>query len=188
MQFAYDVVIIESHFSPPSRSSWCKFQCRQTTRSDRNRMLVGRIWSADFSDWQRFLSLSLSLLISSAKHRTFEAMPRRRSIVRPSVRIRTDILALKHLSRILGHCNNPALPFCLFCGRGIFSFSVLKHWLWCEKQEVLGCCNVLESYWRALERGYLIPNWLCRLRSFLPSWPAAIFARGNFCNWRVRPF
>ena len=29
------------------------------------------------------------------------------------------------------------------------------YWLENEKQEVLGCCSVRESYWRALERGYL---------------------------------
>ena len=66
-----------------------------------------------------------------------------------------DILALKHVSRIFGHCNNPALPFCLVCGYGISSCSVLKYWLENEKQEVLGCCNVREFYWHALERRYL---------------------------------
>ena len=53
-----------------------------------------------------------------------------------------DILALKHVSRIFGHCNNPALPFCPVCGCGISSYSVPKYWLENEKQEVLGCCNV----------------------------------------------
>ena len=66
-----------------------------------------------------------------------------------------DILALKHISRIFGHCNNPALPFCPVCGCGISSCSVLKYWLWNEKQEVLCCCNVRKFYWRALDRGYL---------------------------------
>ena len=54
----------------------------------------------------------------------------------------SDILALKHVGRIFGHCNNPALPFCPVCGYGISSCSVLKYWLEKEKQEVLGCCNV----------------------------------------------
>ena len=57
--------------------------------------------------------------------------------------------------RIIGHCNNPALPFCLVCGRGISSCSVLKYWLENGKQEVLGCCNVRESYRPALDQGYL---------------------------------
>ena len=66
-----------------------------------------------------------------------------------------DILSLKHVSRIIGHCNNPALPFCPVCGCGISSCSVLKYWLRNEKQELLGCCNVWESSSRALEQGYL---------------------------------
>ena len=57
-----------------------------------------------------------------------------------------DILALKHVSRILGHRNNPALPFCPVCGRGISSCSVLKYWLENEEQEMWVCCNVRESY------------------------------------------
>ena len=48
-----------------------------------------------------------------------------------------DILALKHVSKILGHCNNPALPSSPVCVRGISSCSVLKYWLGNEKQEVL---------------------------------------------------
>ena len=74
-------------------------------------------------------------------------------------RSRADILALKHDSRILGHCNNPALPFCPVCGCGISSCSVLKYWLGNEKQEVLGCWNVRKFYWHALERGYLMQGW-----------------------------
>ena len=66
-----------------------------------------------------------------------------------------DFLALNHVSRIFGHCNIPALPFCLVCGRGISSCSVLKYWLGNEKQEVLGCCNVRKFYCHALERWYL---------------------------------
>ena len=50
-----------------------------------------------------------------------------------------DILTLKHISRILGHFNNPALPFCPVCGRGISFWSMLKYSLENEKQEVLGC-------------------------------------------------
>ena len=57
-----------------------------------------------------------------------------------------DILALKHVSRIFGHCNDPALPFCPVCGRGLSSCSVLKYWLGNEKQELLGCCYVQKFY------------------------------------------
>ena len=74
----------------------------------------------------------------------------------------TDILTIKHVSRIIGHCDNPALPFCPVCGPVISSCSMLKYWLENEKQEVLGCCNVRESYWRALERGYLLTNGVFR--------------------------
>ena len=42
---------------------------------------------------------------------------------------RADILALKHVSRIFEHCNNPALPFCPVRVCGISSCSVLKYWL-----------------------------------------------------------
>ena len=63
-----------------------------------------------------------------------------------------DILALKHISRIFGHCNNPALPFCMVCGCDISSCSVLKYWLQNEKQEVLGCCNVRKFNGHALAR------------------------------------
>ena len=68
-----------------------------------------------------------------------------------------EVLALKYGSRILGHCNNPALPVCPVCGCGISSCSVLKYWLENEKQEVsndltlavlviiLGCFTLLEG-------------------------------------------
>ena len=56
--------------------------------------------------------------------------------------VQADILALKQGSIIVGHCNNPAMLFCLVCGDGISSCSVLKYWLGNEKQGVLGCCNV----------------------------------------------
>ena len=39
-----------------------------------------------------------------------------------------------------------ASPFCLVCGYGISSCSVLKYWLGNEKKEVLGCCNVQKFY------------------------------------------
>ena len=70
--------------------------------------------------------------------------------------ISSDIIALRHVSRIFGHCNNPALPLCMVCGHGISSCSVLKYWLENEKHEVVGCCNVLKFYWHALEGGYLL--------------------------------
>ena len=73
-----------------------------------------------------------------------------------------DILTLKQLSRIIRHCTNPAPPFCLVCGCGISSCSVLKYWLGSGKQEVLGCGNVPESYWRALEQR---PLWRVRVLS-----------------------
>ena len=38
-----------------------------------------------------------------------------------------DILALKHVSRILGHCKNLALPFSLVFGHGISCCSMLKY-------------------------------------------------------------
>ena len=43
------------------------------------------------------------------------------ALARSSVGCPPDILTLKHVSRILGHCNNPALPFCPGCGVGIAS-------------------------------------------------------------------
>ena len=52
----------------------------------------------------------------------------------------------KHISRILGHCNDPALTFCPVCGRGISSRSMVKYCFENEKQQVLGCGNVRKSY------------------------------------------
>ena len=65
------------------------------------------------------------------------------------------ILALKHISRIFGHCNYSALPFCPVCGCGISFCSVLKCGFENEKQEVLGRSNVRKFYSRALEQGFL---------------------------------
>ena len=99
-----------------------------------------------------------------SSHQNFINIPRnfaRRECVHLHMHLDTrffltpDIVALGHFSRIFGHCNNPALPFRLVCGRGISCCSVLKYWLGNEKQEVLGCCNVRESYWRAFEQVYL---------------------------------
>ena len=62
-----------------------------------------------------------------------------------------DILAPKHVSRILEHCINPALPFCPVWVCGTSSCSVLKYRLENQKQEVLGVAmsenptDVLES-------------------------------------------
>ena len=47
-----------------------------------------------------------------------------------------DILALRQLSKIFGHCDDPALPFHPVCGCGISSCSVLKYWLENEELEV----------------------------------------------------
>ena len=71
-----------------------------------------------------------------------------------------------------------ALPFCLVCGHGISSFTVLKYWLENEKQQVLGCCNVRESYWRALEQGYLVIE---RLANAQPHLPIAVMMREINC-------
>ena len=70
-----------------------------------------------------------------------------------------DILALNHVSKILRHCNNPALPFCLVCGRGISCCPVLQYWLENEKHDVLVCCNVRESYLCSLEKGCLVSGY-----------------------------
>ena len=81
------------------------------------------------------------------------------SLFRSILPLRTyaaDILALKHVSRILGHCNNPALLVSNFQA----SISALNgkrcHTHKPERKAVLGCCNVRESSWRALERRYLV--------------------------------
>ena len=63
--------------------------------------------------------------------------------------IESDILALKHVSRIFGHCNHPALLvshfqasiWALNRGRG--------HTHKPDRKAVLGCCNVRKFYWRA---------------------------------------
>ena len=66
----------------------------------------------------------------------------------------SDILNLKHISRILGHCNNQALPFCLVCGRCISSNSMLKYqilvWKWETRSAgLLKCPRILLMCFRA---------------------------------------
>ena len=68
-----------------------------------------------------------------------------------------DILALKHVSKILRHCNNPTLHFCLVC-ECVVSPSVQCSNTGLEMRNRKcwpGCYNVRESYRRALEQRYL---------------------------------
>ena len=70
---------------------------------------------------------------------------------------------------ILGHCNNPVSYFQAgVCGRGICSRPEEL-----DRKAVLGCCNVRESSWHALERGYLVN--LCTLQWKFLSKGASIY-------------
>ena len=58
-----------------------------------------------------------------------------------------DILALKHISRILGHCSNPALLVSHFQD-SIWALNRRRcHTHKLDKKAVLVCCDVWESYW-----------------------------------------
>ena len=72
--------------------------------------------------------------------------PRRQSEQASQLRggVFPDILALKHVSRMLGHCNNPA--HCLSVRFVCVASPLVQCWLGNEKQIVLGCCNVREPY------------------------------------------
>ena len=94
-----------------------------------------------------------------------------------------DILALKHVSRIFGHCNNLALPFCPVCGCGISSCSALKYWLENEKQEVLGCWNVRKFYCHALGRGSLVSSLLPSASLDLYEWSSIADPKPNSLIW-----
>ena len=50
--------------------------------------------------------------------------------------------------RILGHCNNPALPFCLVCGRGI-SAQILAWKSETRRAVLLQCLKILLAWFRA---------------------------------------
>ena len=63
------------------------------------------------------------------------------------------ILALKHVSRVLGHCNNPALFVSHF--QASTEQEEMPRTQTGQKGSVLGCCNVRAFCWHALERGYL---------------------------------
>ena len=67
-----------------------------------------------------------------------------------------DILALKHVSRILGHCNNPTRLVSHFQASIWAPNRRRCHGHKPDRKAVLGCCNVREFYWRALEWGYLM--------------------------------
>ena len=76
-----------------------------------------------------------------------------------------DILALKHISRIFGHCNTPALLVSNFQA-SIWALNGRRcHTHKPDRKAVLGCCNVREFYWSALERGYLFSSSSSSLRS-----------------------
>ena len=67
-----------------------------------------------------------------------------------------DILALRHVSRIFGHCNNPALLVTHFQASIWALNRRMCHAHKPDRKAVMGCCNVRQFYWRALEWGCLL--------------------------------
>ena len=80
---------------------------------------------------------------------------------------KSDILALKHVSNIIGHCNNPALLVSHFHA-SIWALNRRScHGHKPDRKAVVGCCNVWKFYWSALERGFLTKVCCCTWFSFL---------------------
>ena len=68
----------------------------------------------------------------------------------------SDIIALKHVSRIIGHCINPAL-FVSHFQASIWALNRRRcHTHKPDRKALLDWCNVRESYWRAIEPGCLV--------------------------------